>query len=238
MRLRVMTYNIHSGFGRQGYDLDAIYRTIEHEKADVVALQEVDLGLRRTGYVDQAQWLADRLNLYPFTGPTRRQGRYGNALLSRWPATLVRNHDLTIWPQAGRACLEVHIETPKLALHCFVTHLGLLPQERMLQVSRLVERVVSSDGRPHAATLLMGDFNTIPRSRVSHKLRHRFTDTFHAAGEGRSATFHTRLPRVRFDYIYADATLAAVTCRVVVNPWSDRGSDHLPLVADLNWAAR
>ena len=54
MHLRAMTYNIHSGFGRDGYDLRTIVRVIEHERPDVVALQEVDFGLWRTGYVNQA----------------------------------------------------------------------------------------------------------------------------------------------------------------------------------------
>jgi endonuclease/exonuclease/phosphatase family metal-dependent hydrolase len=234
VRIRVVTYNIHSGFGRHGYDLDAIQRTIAHEAPDVVALQEVDFGLRRTGYIDQAQWLADRLHLYPVTGPTRRKGRYGNALLSRWPATCIRNHDLTVWPQPGRACLEVHLDLPKITLRCFVTHLGLIPQERVAQASRLIECIKESEDDANGGVLVMGDFNTIPRSQVSHWLRRRFIDAFHAAGEGRAATFHTRLPRVRFDYIYMNEALYPLSCRVAVNPWSDRGSDHLPLVADLH----
>jgi len=233
MRLRVMTYNIHSGFGRRGYDLDAVCRAIEHEAPDVVALQEVDFGLRRTGYADQAQWLAERLGLHAYRGPTRRQGRYGNALLSRWPAKLVQNHDLTIWPQPGRACLEVHLDAPKGTLHCFATHLGLVPGERVLQMTQLIEEVVDPTTRKHGAVLLLGDFNTIPRSHLSSQLRKHLLDAFHVAGVGRAATFHTRLPRLRFDYIYVNRSLHPLSCRVVWNEWSARGSDHLPVVADL-----
>jgi endonuclease/exonuclease/phosphatase family metal-dependent hydrolase len=233
MRLRVMTYNIHSAFGRHGYDLDAVYRAIEHEAPDVVALQEVDFGLRRTGYVDQAKWLARQLRLHVFPGPTRRSGRYGNALLSRWPATFTANHDLTVWPQPGRACLEVHLDVPKAPLRCFVTHFGLVPQERMIQAAHLMERIIGPD-EPETAVLLMGDFNTIPRSRVSSRLRLRLTDAFSVAGAGRSATFHTRLPRLRFDYIYFSERFAPLSCRVAINQWSNRGSDHLPLIADLH----
>jgi endonuclease/exonuclease/phosphatase family metal-dependent hydrolase len=232
MRLRVMTYNIHSAFGRHGYDLDAICRAIEHEAPDVVALQEVDFGLRRTGYVDQAKWLGRRLGLHAFHGPTRRKGRYGNALLSRWPARFIHNHDLTVWPQPGRACLEVLVDAPKTPLRCFVTHFGLMPQERVIQAMQVVERILAVEEH-EAAVLLMGDFNTVPRSRVSGHLRDRLIDAFHAAGEGRAATFHTRLPHVRFDYIYLGETLSPLSCRVAVNSWSAHGSDHLPLVADL-----
>ncbi len=89
VNLRAMTYNIHSGFGRHGHDLHTILRVIEPEQVDLVALQEVHFALRRSGYVNQAQWLADRLSMHAIIGGTRRQGRYGNALLTRWATTFV-----------------------------------------------------------------------------------------------------------------------------------------------------
>jgi endonuclease/exonuclease/phosphatase family metal-dependent hydrolase len=231
VNLRAMTYNIHSGFGRHGYDLHTILRVIEPEQADLVALQEVDFALRRSGYVNQAQWLADRLNMHAIIGGTRRQGRYGNALLTRWATTFVMNHSLTVRPHPGRACLEAHLTTPKGTLRCYVTHLGLVPQERMAQVKRLTREIIVTDGG-HEPALLMGDFNTVSRSRVSRLLRRRFTDAFKVAGNGRAATFHARLRGMRFDYIYA-AGLTPIAAHVVVTRWSARASDHLPLVAVL-----
>jgi endonuclease/exonuclease/phosphatase family metal-dependent hydrolase len=238
MHLRAMTYNIHSGFGRDGYDLRTIVRAIEHERPDVVALQEVDFGLWRTGYVNQAQWLAAQLGMHAFMGGTRRQGRYGNALLTRWTTTFVKNHNLTVWSQPGRACLEVHLTTPNGALRCYVTHLGLLPQERMVQVKRLTREIIEANGG-HEPILLMGDFNTLSRSRVSRHLRRHFTDVFAVVGDGRSATFHvhTRLRGVRFDYIYT-AGLTPIDSHVAATSWSAKGSDHLPLVAEFRTAFR
>jgi endonuclease/exonuclease/phosphatase family metal-dependent hydrolase len=226
-----MTYNIHSGFGRHGYDLHAILRVIEPEQVDLVALQEVDFALRRSRYVNQAQWLADRLGMHAIIGATRRQGRYGNALLTRWPTTFVINHNLTVRPHPGRACLEAHLTTPKGTLRCYVTHLGLVPQERMAQVKQLTREIIATDGSKEPA-LLMGDFNTLSRSRVSRVLQRHFTDAFKVVGNGRAATFHTRLRGVRVDYIYA-AALTPMDAHVIVTRWSVRASDHLPLVADL-----
>ena len=236
MHLRAMTYNIHSGFGEDGYDLRAIVRTIEHERVDLVALQEVDFALWRTGYVNQAQWLGAQLGMHAIMGGTRRQGRYGNALLTRWSTTFVKNHNLTVWSHPGRACLEAHLTTPKGTLRCYVTHLGLLPQERMVQVKRLTREIIAADGGQEPM-LLMGDFNTLSRSRVSHHLRRRFTDVFEAVGSGQSATFHARMRGVRFDYIYT-AGLTPITSHVAVTPWSAKGSDHLPLVAEFRTTFR
>jgi endonuclease/exonuclease/phosphatase family metal-dependent hydrolase len=229
VNLRAMTYNIHSGFGRHGHDLHSILRVIESEQADLVALQEVDFALRRSGFVNQAQWLADHLSMHAIIGGTRRQGRYGNALLTRWPTTFVMNHNLTVRPHPGRACLEAHLTTPKGTLRCYVTHLGLVPRERMTQVKRLTREIMATDGGDEPA-LLMGDFNAVSRSRVSRFLRNRFTDAFAASGNGRAATFHARLRGVRVDYIYT-AGLTPITSHVVVTRWSSRASDHLPVVA-------
>jgi endonuclease/exonuclease/phosphatase family metal-dependent hydrolase len=236
MHFRAMTYNIHSGFGEDGYDLRAIIRAIEPERADLVALQEVDFSLRRTGYINQAQWLADQLGMHAIMGAARRQGRYGNALLTRWPTTFVKNHNITVWPQAGRACLEAHLTTPKGTLRCYVTHLGLLPQERMVQAMRLTGEIIVAD-EGHEPVLLMGDFNTVSRSRVSRHLQSRFIDVFAAVGHGRTATFHARMQGVRFDYIYA-VGLTPITAHVAVTSWSVKGSDHLPLVAEFRTAFR
>jgi len=226
-----MTYNIHSGFGRHGHDLDRILGVIEPEQADLVALQEVDFALRRSGYVNQAQWLAERLRMHAIIGGTRRQGRYGNVLLTRWATTFVMNHNLTVRPHPGRACLEVHLATPNGTLRCYVTHLGLVPQERMAQVRRLMWEIIATEGS-HEPALLMGDMNTVSRSRVSRVLQRSFTDAFKVAGKGRAATFHARLRGVRVDYIYA-AGLTSIAAHVVATRWSARASDHLPLVADL-----
>lgn len=227
-----MTYNIHSGFGWRGrHNLDSILEVISPEQADLVALQEVDFALRRSGYVNQAQWLAERLGMHAIIGATRRQGRYGNALLTRWATTFVMNHNLTVRPHPGRACLEAHLTTPNGTLRCYVTHLGLVPQERMAQVERLTREIIATNGS-HEPALLMGDFNTVSRSRVSRLLRRRFTDAFKIAGNGRAATFHARLRGVRVDYIYA-AGLTPIAAHVVATRWSARASDHLPLVADL-----
>ena len=94
--LRVVTYNIHSGLGstfalrRSRADvirtLDEIGETIATSApadapVDVVGLNEVDFGSRRSGWIDQATWLADDLG--------RRTGhRYEVVRGETWRRTL------------------------------------------------------------------------------------------------------------------------------------------------------
>lgn len=56
---RVMSYNIYHGIGLDGkIDLERIANAIKKEGADVVALQEVDIGVERSDRQDIAKELS------------------------------------------------------------------------------------------------------------------------------------------------------------------------------------
>lgn len=95
--LRVLSYNIHHGEGVDGkLDLDRIARTIQSVEPDLVALQEVDRKVTRTGGIDQPAELARLTKMQvAFGGNIVLQGGdYGNAVLSRWPIRRHENHKL------------------------------------------------------------------------------------------------------------------------------------------------
>ncbi|HEY5945163.1 MAG TPA: endonuclease/exonuclease/phosphatase family protein, partial [Kofleriaceae bacterium] len=87
-RLRVMTYNMHSGRGTDDrYDLGRIADVISSYEPHIVALQEVDVMRMRSGAVDQAHQLGARLGLEVHFAPAIERGgeRYGIATLTRLP---------------------------------------------------------------------------------------------------------------------------------------------------------
>jgi len=97
--LSVMTYNIRHGRGRDGrVDLDRICAVIQEGRPDLIALQEVDRGMTRSGRIDQGARIADRLEMHwaPGHNGTLEGGVFGNVLLSRWPLTPLENIDLTV----------------------------------------------------------------------------------------------------------------------------------------------
>ena len=54
-KMTVLSYNIHHGAGTDGkLDLERIARIIREQRADLVALQEVDVKAWRSGGVDEA----------------------------------------------------------------------------------------------------------------------------------------------------------------------------------------
>ncbi len=57
--IRVLCYNIHYGQGNDGeYDLQRLAATIKRQQPDLVALQEVDVGVKRSDRVHERRCLA------------------------------------------------------------------------------------------------------------------------------------------------------------------------------------
>src|SRR5687768_3715106 len=113
-RLKLMTYNIHSGVGvDRRYDLGRIRRVLTDERPDIAALQEVECGSRRTSLDDQSGILAADLALTSSFCATRRagQGSFGIGVLSRFPVLYQQQYDLSY--RSGREpryCLRVDLE--------------------------------------------------------------------------------------------------------------------------------
>ena len=62
MKLRLMTWNVHRCVGvDRKLDVERVADVIAGCRADVVALQELDVGRARTRGIDQAHRLADLL---------------------------------------------------------------------------------------------------------------------------------------------------------------------------------
>ncbi|MCA1594508.1 MAG: metal-dependent hydrolase, partial [Acidobacteria bacterium] len=78
--LMVATYNIHTGIGMdKKLDLARIARVIKETRADIVGLQEVDRGVKRTGGIDEIAELARLTGMdYAFAHNLDYQGgQYG-----------------------------------------------------------------------------------------------------------------------------------------------------------------
>src|SRR5678815_3613975 len=87
-KLRVMTYNIHVGVGMdKKLDLQRIADVINKEKPDLVGLQEVDRGVKRTEGKDEIAELAAMTRMHFAFAPNLdyQGGKYGVAILSRMP---------------------------------------------------------------------------------------------------------------------------------------------------------
>ena len=119
--LRVLCYNIHYGQGNDGeYNLQRLADVINAAKPDLVALQEVDVGVKRSGRLHEVRILGELTNLKSHFGPMQHYegGLFGNAVLTNLPVENVliqplpyteATPELTTYP---RGAISVIVKLP------------------------------------------------------------------------------------------------------------------------------
>ena len=245
-RIKIMTYNVHYGIGRdRRYLLERIIDVIGGENPDVVALQEIDRNLPRTNFDDQAEIIADALgmNCHYCINCRIRNGELGMATLSRFPVEENRRHDISyctslkVRTVRPRCVFHTDIVAGSARIHVFNAHLGLGVRERVHQRGKLLSKAILLDEKLKDPIVVAGDFNDKPISVVHSRFQDHFRDAFKLTGgltNGRkrnAATFRWGPLRLKLDHIYVSDKLKPVESYVVNTPLSRIASDHMPLVA-------
>ena len=233
--MRLLSYNIHKGVGNdRRYRLERIIQVIREESPDVVCLQEVDCNVRRSSYDDQPRLLADELRAedyaYQLNVP-RREGGYGNLILSRWPFHSRHHVSLRLKKRKPRGAQLVVVNTPDGPLHVVNWHLGLREKERRWQVNHLLHHE-SFRTAAHLPTVIVGDYNDW-RNTLEELIfaRHSFHQATSPLKKFRS--FPSFLMLMSLDKLFYRGNVTVKEAKVVRSPLARRASDHLPLVADL-----
>lgn len=225
--LRIVSYNVHACIGTDGrFSPERIARVLEQLAPDFAALQEVED--RDVDGRPVSEFLADRLDMHAYRGPTLVRGAsdYGNLLLAgRKAKTLVR-HEIAVAGREPRGIIEADFSIGFKSLRLFATHLGLSAVERRKQVDRLLAIASGSDSD---LVVLAADFNEwLPAGHVHRRLARYFAEGT------RVKTFPSRLPFLALDRIYVTpAPAGALDYRVERGALARQASDHLPLVCDL-----
>lgn len=201
-QLRVLCYNVHHCVGvDKSLDLERIADVIRSVRPDVVALQEVDQNVKRSGHIDQPAELGKLTNMHvAFGGNIPLQGgHYGNAILSRCPITRVKNHllpNLDSGEQRGVMEADISFPQPIGSLLLFATHLDYRSDERERLASATVinNLAAKSSARP---ALLAGDLNAQPNSNTLKQLDAMWTRTNKAP----MATVPVGQPKKQIDFI-------------------------------------
>ncbi|WJN59503.1 endonuclease/exonuclease/phosphatase family protein [Pseudomonas sp. SO81] len=238
-RLRLLSFNIQVGISTERYH-HYLTRGWQHllphpgragnlqrigallGDYDLVALQEVDGGSLRSGYVNQVERLAE-LGAFPYWYQqlNRNLGRlaqHSNGVLSRLRPDQLEDHPLPGPP--GRGAVLLKFGEGADALVVINMHLALGPRTRTRQLAYVRELI---DGARHV--VLMGDMNT----HAIDLLQHSPLRDLGLVAPQIDATFPSWRPQRCLDHILLSPELVLERVAVLSQPISD----HLPVAVDI-----
>ncbi|WP_250656737.1 endonuclease/exonuclease/phosphatase family protein [Alkalimarinus coralli] len=239
--IRLLTFNIQVGISTSSYrhyltrswqhflphrarteNLNKISMLLQHY--DAVALQEVDGGSIRSGFVNQVQYLAEAGG-FPFWYQQLNRdlgsvAQHSNGFLSRIRPLSVDEYRLPgIIPGRGAIVIKYGAEQDPLVV--VVMHLSLSSKAQNKQLG-FIKEIISE----YRHVVLMGDMNT-HAERLLQGSPLRELDLVSLPGSAHS--FPSWRPGKALDHILVSPTLKILKAGVVMYPVSD----HLPVGLDI-----
>ena len=240
-RVRLLSFNIQAGTSTARYhhyvthswrqvlphtqrvaNLDAIAGLVA--PFDMIALQEVDSGSLRSGFINQSRYLATQSGM-PFWchQSNRKVGTVayaGNGFLSRFQPDAVEEHRLPgVIP--GRGTLLVRYGDGFDGLDIAIVHLALGKRARLQQLRFLAREL---DSGRHL--VVMGDFNTQADAGPVNE----FLETLALRAPTRGLpTYPSWQPQRAIDHILVSENLVANEAQVLDVTYSD----HCPVALDI-----
>jgi endonuclease/exonuclease/phosphatase family metal-dependent hydrolase len=234
-RVRLLSFNIQAGTSTARYhhyvthswrqvlphtqrvaNLDAIAGLVA--PFDMIALQEVDSGSLRSGFINQSRYLATQSGM-PFWchQSNRKVGTVayaGNGFLSRFQPDAVEEHRLPgVIP--GRGTLLVRYGDGFDGLDIAIVHLALGKRARLQQLRFLAREL---DSGRHL--VVMGDFNTQADAGPVNE----FLETLALRAPTRGLpTYPSWQPQRAIDHILVSENLVASEAQVLDVTYSDHG---------------
>jgi endonuclease/exonuclease/phosphatase (EEP) superfamily protein YafD len=208
----------------RNHDYAAIGRFLEQTQPDVIVLEELDR--------ESAARLGAYLQSYPYSHNDPR--RYGAIVFARWP--IISAETLAMDKGSARAArvtldwrgtpvtvLGVHLHWP----------LGRTNSQRRNAELDGIARFAAARTEP---LIVAGDFNITPWSQHFRSALQRSGLSDCAAGHGLAPSWPSQFPPIgfRIDHCWASRHWRSTDVRM----GPALGSDHLPLIADLEMVTR
>lgn len=239
--MRLLTFNVQVGISTSAYR-HYFTRSWQHllpnsrrkqnlnkiamllRQFDVVALQEVDGGSLRTGFVNQVEYLAESAGFpYWHQQLNRNLGKmaqHGNGFLSRFKPSWIEEHTLPGFIP-GRGAIIAKFGDDRDPLVLVMAHLSLGAKAQTAQLN-FIKKLIKA----YRHIVLMGDLNMTSEKLLSCSPLSE-TDLVALAEDAHS--FPSWRPNRSLDHILVSPTLTVRRAGVVSFPVSD----HLPIAMDI-----
>lgn len=228
--LKVASYNIRKSLGTdRRRQPERIMQILAEINADIVALQEVDLRLGARVSTIPAEAILDHSDYKPVRVGIRQHslGWHGNAILVRKNAEVVDQKRIDIPSFEPRGAVLADVKVDGKLVRIIGMHLGLIGTTRLKQAQAIVEYLEQIEGK--APTVIMGDLN---QWAPDGGCLAQFAVHHNVIAPGPS--FHSRRPMLGLDRIITSRDIELVDTGVHNTPLASKGSDHLPVWANLN----
>lgn len=228
-----MTYNIHVGVGMdKKLDLQRIADVINAAHPDLVGLQEVDRGVKRTEGKDEIAELAAMTRMeYAFAPNLDYQGgKYGVAILSRFPIKNTEHRMFDNKREAERrGMLRIEVEIDGKTLNFVTTHLDYQFEDgRLFETEQMLKFLETVKG----PAIVVADLNDEPTGSAYKLMRTKFDDAWVTSGTKTDGfSYPADKPVKRIDHIFF-STGGRIRAR---KSWviETLASDHIPVMAEL-----
>ena len=236
-RLKMLSYNIQTGIDTRayrGYVTGGWKHVLPHvgrvqnlrriadvvAEYDFVALQEIDSGSIRSGFLNQVEYLAERAQFpYWHTQINRDLGmlaQHGNGLLSRVSPEQMEDHRLPgVIP--GRGAILVRLPFAGRSLVVVMLHLSLGTRSREKQLEYVAQCVADEE-----LVVVMGDMNCHAQELLTQS---PLAALNLMSVEDSQPTFPAWQPQVALDHILVSPGLTMCDYEVL----DCHLSDHLPI---------
>lgn len=231
--LRVMTYNIKYG-AESGLDLGKLAGVIKESNPDVIGLQEVDDGTRRSGNKRETDELSALTGMsYRYFGANFDfdGGRYGLAILSKYPLSNTRTIRLDNRTKREngyepRIAVAADVSAKNRKITFVTVHASLHESERDDNARAILSALGSNTSR----AIVCGDFNETPSKDIGDMLTSAgMVDAFKEKHRWQLGfTAPANFPMKRIDFIYRGKSFGKTAHAWVPNT---KASDHRPVAA-------
>lgn len=239
--IRLLSYNIHVGLPFQRYRdyvignwrhrISHLYRlrnlkdiATVVKNYDLVALQEVDCGSLRSGFINQVEYLATQGDFsywhYQINRNLGQLAKFGNGIISKFPMTKIINHRLP-GTLPGRGAIEVVLGSGPKPLVLILLHLALGKRSRDRQLRYIADLV-----QVREYVVVMGDMNCTMRDLMRQS---PLNYTYLIPAHERVVTYPSWQPHRDIDHIWVSPNLTVKNIEVLPYLYSD----HLPIAMEL-----